>query len=345
MRFESPYVLFLLLAVPVPFIIRRWRKSTGSVRFSSTVMIAEIAKSWRQRVSWMPSALRMLALAAVVVALARPQKGLTRVVNFSEGVAMEVVIDRSGSMEAPMPFRGKNMTRLQVVKEVFREFALGNGDDLKGRPHDLIGVIAFARYADTVCPLTLGHDAIPHVLKGIELAKRRSEGGTAIGDALALAAARLRTAEKELAAQKDTKVGYTIKSKVIIMLTDGQQEGPVKRQPMEAAELAKTWGIKIYTIGVGKAGMQRVGFFGRTRGVDEKTLKAVAAHTGGRYFSAESADALHSIYREIDRLETSEITSESFVDYEERFPLVALVALGLFLVEVALSQTIFRRLT
>ena len=135
----------------------------------------------------------------LVIALARPQEGRERVRDTSRGVAMEMVVDRSGSMGAVMDFDGKRMTRLDVVKRVFREFAMGNGKTLKGRPNDLIGMITFARYPDTICPMTLAHDALTEFLKTVQRVKRRHEDGTALGDAISRAAARLMTARRQTA--------------------------------------------------------------------------------------------------------------------------------------------------
>ena len=160
--------------------------------------------------------------------------------------------DRSSSMTAEMEYRGMRRNRLEVVKKVFEEFIMGNGEELEGRPNDLVGMVAFARFADTMAPLTLGHGALLRFLDQVRIVTRRAEDGTAIGDALALAAARLRTAEEDLARYADESGDkeYEIKSKIIILLTDGQNNFG-QRTPEQAAELAADWDIKVYTIGVG----------------------------------------------------------------------------------------------
>ena len=270
-------------------------------------------------------------------------------------------------------YEGAQLNRLEVVKKIFREFILGNGKDLAGRPNDLIGMVAFARYADTLCPLTLSHGALDRFIENMQLVTRKNEDGTAIGDALALAAARLKTAEDLLKStlgkpstenshdQGDsgaparqspvTGMDYQIKSKVIILLTDGQNNAG-KRSPLEAARLAKEWGIKVYAIGIGgrESFMTIQTPLGDYKvpggpGVDEATLKAVAGETGGAFWLAESAEKLHEIYQEIDKLERTEIESVRHIDYAERFAPFALAALvaadrwSRFLI-----STVFRRI-
>jgi Ca-activated chloride channel family protein len=189
-------------------------------------------------------------------------------------------------------------------------------------------------------------------LESIKVVTRQNEDGTSIGDAIALAAARLRTAEEELSrhAQQEGGKEYEIKSKIMILLTDGQNNFG-RRMPDEAAQIAKEWGIKIYAIGVGGREAVRTvrTVFGDFKvpvgeGVDEETLQRVADVTNGRFYLAEDEKSLRQIYEEIDRMETSEIESVRFVDYKELFPSFALAALCVMLVEVALANTIFRRI-
>jgi len=340
--------LIPVLALPA---LRRITSKTGSLRFSSVVHAAQSGRSLRQRLLWLPTGLRLLALTCLVIALARPQTGREQVREISKGIAIEMVADRSGSMGAEMEYQGARMNRLEVVKKVFLDFALGNGKDLPGRPNDLIGMIAFARYADTTCPLTLAHGALPLFVKNLKIVTQRSEDGTAIGDALALAAARLKTAEETLKKQqKQTDKAYEIKSKVIILLSDGENNCG-KRSPEEAAELAKKWGIKVYTIAIGGGeAMASIRTpFGVYKmpthaGVDTATLKAVAEKTGGLFKQAKTAEDLADIYKEIDKLEKSEIESIRYVDYRENYLIFVLLGLGLLAAEILLSCTVFRRI-
>lgn len=349
MRFANPFVLFGLLVLPV-VVMFWWRRSRPALGFSD-LSLFPAGESLRCRLVHLPSFLRLLVLALIVVALARPQAGIEKVEESTQGVAIEMVVDRSGSMGAEMDYEGKTMTRLDVVKQVFAEFVNGDKQGLSGRPSDLIGMITFARYADTVCPLTLAHGALSGFLDTIHLVPQQSpENRTAVGDAIALAAARLKTAEETLARQTKGDVkAYHIKSKIIILLTDGQSNAG-RHAPEEAAALAKQWGIKIYTIGVGGDDVVKVQTLFGTRmirtgeGVDRQTLQALAESTGGVFRMAEDAAALRAVYQEIDRLEKSEVESVRYVDYKEYFGLFAWAAFALLLVEIFLSCTVLRRL-
>ena len=351
MRFASPWAFLALLLVPLVLVYLSKRGGRGSIHFSSLEHAKAAGESLRRRLSVLPLVLRIAAILLLVVALARPQMGREKVRDVTKGVAIEMVIDRSGSMGAEMEYAGGRLNRLEVVKRVFEEFISGNGGELEGRPNDLIGMIAFARYADTMTPLTLGHGALIRFLESVDLVKRRSEDGTAIGDALALAAARLKTAEEEIAEYSDESgTEYDIKSKVIILLTDGQNNYG-RRTPLDAAELAGEWGIKVYTIGVGSGeGVTTVrtllGSFKVPTGggVDTGTLQRIAEETGGLFRVAEDEESLRAIYAEIDELEKSEIESVRYVDYREMFVPFAAAAMFALLLEAALASTIFRRI-
>jgi Ca-activated chloride channel family protein len=303
--------------------------------------------------------LRTLALIFLCIAVARPQEGKEMVRDVSKGIAIEMVVDRSGSMSAEMDFGGRQLNRLEVSKKVFDEFVTGKreekglslGKGLSGRPNDLIGMITFARYADTICPLTLAHDALGEFLKNVKLVQQRNEDGTAIGDALALAAARLKTAEESLKQyEQDKGKSYQIKSKIIILLTDGRANCG-KRSPEEAAELAAKWGIKIYTIGIG--GGEAYNTIQTPMGeykmpiaqdMDEATLQMLADKTGGVFRVAQDADSMRAIYKEIDKLEKSQVESVRYQNYREMFLPFTLASLAFILLEVVLSSTIFRRI-
>jgi Ca-activated chloride channel family protein len=351
MHFEAPWAFLLLLTIPALLFLRYRRKELGSLRFSSTLHASQVRPSFRQRWVGLPVFLRVSVLIFLTLAVARPQEGRERVRDVSHGIAIEMVVDRSGSMGAEMDFGGERLNRLEVVKRVFDEFVTGSAGDLSGRPNDMIGMVAFARYADTVAPLTLAHGALTEFIKNVRLVKRKNEDGTAIGDAIALAAARLQTAEETI--KRQTEQGdkdFEIKSKVIILLTDGQNNAG-KRTPAEAAALAKEWGIKIYTIGVGgDEGLIRqqslLGSFlvQMGEGVDRKTLQALADATGGIFRLAEDGAALQAVYGEIDELEKSEVESIRYLDYRELFQPFLYMALGLILLEVILANTVFRKI-
>ena len=204
------------------------------MRFSSVDAVKGLSPSPFYYLRHIPLVLRCAALVFLVVAIARPRKGTERVVERTEGVAIEMVIDRSGSMKQEMKYRGERLNRFEVVKRVFGEFVIGNDSGLKGRPNDLIGMVAFARYPDAVCPLIHDHATLLQFVKATELVQLRSEDGTGIGDAIALAAACLQTVEEELkrkgAAEGDR--AFTIKSKAIVLLTDGVESS--RRAPVES---------------------------------------------------------------------------------------------------------------
>ncbi|MCW5979440.1 MAG: VWA domain-containing protein [Bryobacteraceae bacterium] len=347
-RFESPWMFLLLLSIPAAFYLRGRAARRATVRFSLASSSGRLNRSFRQRLADMPAWVRAAALVLVVFALARPQQGTERVVDTSRGIAIEMVIDRSSSMSAELNYRGRRMTRLNAALTVFRQFVGGGAAGLAGRPSDLIGLITFARYADTVCPLTLAHETVLGFIPTIKLVERESEDGTAIGDAVALAAARLRTAEDTLARQGEGKKEYEIKSKVIILLTDGVDNAG--RPPNEAADLAAAWGIKIYAIGIAgdSSSVIQTPFGNYTMplggGVDENTLRMLAERTGGLHRIVSDAEGLRAVYEEIDRLEKSEVTTTRYRDYRELFMPFALAALALLGAETLLGATLFRRI-
>lgn len=350
MHFASPLALLLLLGLPPLYYVSHYRRRGATLRFSATALVAAAGTSTRQRLEPLLPALRFLALTLLIVALARPQQGQEQVRDLSKGIAIEMVLDRSGSMAEEMDFEGKTLNRLEVVKRVFDEFVQGNKEGLDGRPNDLIGLVTFARYADTIAPLTLGHGALSELVENVRLVQTREEDGTAVGDALALAAARLKTAEEaQLRVNAERGNDYEIKSKIIILLTDGQNNRGTNT-PAEAAQMAKEWGIKIYSIGIGNApnnGTVQTPFGAfptRQRSpLDEGTLRSLAELTGGIYRRADSAEGLREIYEEIGELEKSEVTSLRYLDYQERFVPFALAGLLLLLLETVLRNTWLRK--
>jgi Ca-activated chloride channel family protein len=352
-RFDTPFAFSLLIIFPFLIYMHLWKSRKTGVRFSSTQHTAGVPVSLRQKLSITPFILRLLALLFFIFALARPQEGKEMVRDMSRGVAIEMVLDRSSSMTAMKDIGNKTYSRLDIVKEAFEEFVRGNKDDLGGRPQDLIGMIAFSRYADTMCPLTLSHGALLRFSESVKtVVPGGPEDGTSIGDAVALAAARLKTAEVTLAQQlKKEESDYEIKSKVIILLTDGEDTKIGKRTPLEAAQIAKEWGIKIYTIGLSGRDWYVIqeDIFGRRRvpvqsRVDTMILEKLSNSTGGILRIAEDINSLRDIYKEIDALEKSEIESIRFLDYRELFVPFAIVGLILLVIELFLSATIFRRI-
>lgn len=330
MIFHDPIAFLLLPGIPLVFFLRykRNKKSHSGIPFPSVTLASDIPRSIRQRIGFLKPLLLILAMILLLIALARPQYGMEEVRTVNKGIAIEMIVDRSGSMGAGIRYEGKNISRLDAVKLVFKNFVLGNGKELKGRSNDLIGLISFARYSDTVYPLSLSHNTITSFLKEVSLVSDRNEDGTAIGDALALGAARLKTVEDELN-KLENKDGYLIKSKIIILLTDGRNNWG-KLTALEAAQLAKDWGVKIYAIGIG--------------GEDDNTLKSVSNTTGGKYFSVDNVNKLIDVYEEIDRLEKSEIESVKYMDYKEAFFPFAIAAFVFIILYIILIATLLRRI-
>jgi Ca-activated chloride channel family protein len=252
MEWYSPWALLLLLVLPFLAYLMLRRRRGAAVKFPSLVDMRNCPVSWRLRLRPLLVVARLLCLALLILALARPRQGTVLSEVSTEGVALEAVVDRSGSMSAKMDYYGEKLSRLEVVKRALTDFVEGDKKDLGGRTGDLIGMVTFARYADTVCPLVLNHNALLEFLNRTEIApaQRQSDEGarTAIGDAIALAAARLRKAEEEIR-RRNTQLGFgggesqrvnpdfKIKSKAIILLTDGCNNAG-RYDPLEAAGLA-----------------------------------------------------------------------------------------------------------
>jgi len=339
LEFRQPWLLWAAaVAVPVWLLAAR---SGGRLVFSSLRILPSAGHSWRTRLAWLPDV--MLALAAVwlSVALAGPRVANKTTRVHREGIAIMMVVDISGSMAAlDLSAEDEERTRLDAVKRVFEEFVLGS-DDLAGRPDDAIGVVSFAGFADTRCPLTLDHGSLATIARDLELVTERGEDGTAIGDGLGLAVLRLRDAKDE------------VKSKVVILLTDGVNNAG-EQTPLAAAELAKKEGIKVYTIGAGTNGVAPVRVSNPFTGgtmlraqrvvIDEDTLREIADRTGGQYFRATDAGGLREVYRAIDRLERTRITEQRFREYREYFRLAVAIALALGALAWLLRGHVLRRL-
>lgn len=360
MQLYSPWVLSLFLVLPIMAFMYLRKKRTAAIKFPSLGDMKACLISARIRFRPLLLIARLICIALLIVALARPRKGTVLSEISTEAVAIEIVADRSGSMKTEMDYYGQKLNRLEVVKKVLSDFIGGNKKELAGRSNDLLGLVTFARYADTVCPLVLSHNVLLEFLNNTELVRLRSEDGTAIGDAIALAAARLHDAEKEIAqrrkalkvdSRKEIKQGnFEIKSKVIILLTDGINNAG-QRDPLQAAELAKDWDIKIYTIGIGSAGgyttiQTPMGNYKMParQNLDERLLKAIAEKTGGFYGRADSAKTLEKIVERIDELEKTEVKSIQYTQYAELFGPWTLAALLILLSEMLASCTIFRKI-
>ena len=326
-EFANPKLLWLLLLVPLTIIwyILRHKKQEASLNFSDLNGMAKLPKTWKAYLRHLLFALKMAALALLIVALARPQSSSTNSTSNIEGIDIVMAMDVSGSMLA----RDLKPDRLTAAKNVASDF-------VKDRPGDRMGLVIFSGETFTQVPLTTDHGVMLNMLA--EMKNGLIDDGTAIGDGLATAISRLKDSEAI--------------SKVVILLTDGMNNaGSV--DPYTAAEMAKLYGIRVYTIGVGSYGtapypvqtpfgtqMQQVKVE-----IDEKLLTSIANSTGGKYFRATNNQKLDEIYQEIDKLERSKIEVTEFRRlHEEFYPLVAW-AIALLLLEFLLRKTIFRTLT
>ena len=326
--FASPAFLWGLLIIPAAIVwyVFRHKKQEASVRFSDTSGFAQLPKSWRVAARHLLFALQLAALGLLLVAMARPQSSSTNQTSNIEGIDIIIAQDISGSMLA----RDFKPDRLEASKKVAAEF-------VENRPSDRMGLVVFAGESFTQVPLTTDHGVMLNMLS--ELKSGMIDDGTAIGDGLATAINRL----------KDSKAI----SKVIILLTDGMNNsGSV--DPYTAAEMAKIFGIRVYTIGIGTYGtapypVQTI--FGGVQyqqvkvEIDEKMLKAIADNSGGKYYRANNNQKLVEIYEDIDKLERSKIEVTEFRRvHEEFYPLVAW-ALVLLLIEFLLRMTVFRTIS
>ncbi|MEL7473555.1 MAG: VWA domain-containing protein [Planctomycetota bacterium] len=310
-----------------------------TVRHSAAHAFEGIAPSLRQRLLWMPWLLRIAAIVLLAAAAARPQLRTGESRTATNGVAIQIVIDRSSSMGERMRLDDGVTDRLSVVKRVVREFVLGDAETFEGRPDDLIGLVTFAARPNTICPLTHDHAILADLADDAKLAASRREDGTAIGDAIALAAARLRDAEERLqrraSENPEERPEFTLNSRVIVLLTDGENtRGSL--QPLEATRLAAEWGVKIYTVAVGSRGFLQ-------RGPDRALLSAIAERTGGRFFDAQDADTLREVYAAIDELETTEITELQYDNVEELYEPLARWGLATLGAHIFVSAAFFRR--
>ena len=338
MSFLYPW---LLLLIPPMLWWLRQRPARASVTVPSLAQWPSPAAG-RERFLWIPVALRRLAMALLLVALARPQGTTGYSLDRAEGIAIQLLVDVSSSMDMNIKnSNGQSATRMEVAKDMVARFIAGDGDQLMGRPDDLIGLITFARYADTRSPLTLGHDALLQIVNHLSVQDRPNEDGTAYGDALAIAAARLRNPEELLQGSHAADAGK-IKSRVIILLTDGENNSGA-HLPLEAAGLAKLWGCRIYAISLGDpAAAVRNEVVTEPLNASERLLEHISVETGGIFRQASDFESLRSVYAEIDRLERSEITTRSYERIAEWFWLPLAMALAALWVALTLEATWLR---
>ncbi|MGJ8651679.1 MAG: VWA domain-containing protein [Opitutaceae bacterium] len=338
MSFAYPWVLLLIALV---WWLLRKQRSRTSIDVPSVKLWSEQAPG-KARYLWLPITLRRLAIICILIAIARPQAGSTYDLEVTDGIAIQLLVDVSSSMDMNVKdLNGERSTRMEVAKLLVERFIAGDGEQLKGRPNDLIGLITFARYADTRSPLTFGHEALLQIVRHLEIQERPNEDGTAYGDALAIAAARLRD-PAALKYGNHSLDPADINSKVIILLTDGENNSGA-HLPIEAAGLAKEWGCRIYAISLGEASEQHTDTWATgALSPSEKLLEHISIQTGGIFRTAHDFESLLSVYSEIDRLERSEISSHSFDRVAEWFWLPLAIGIAALLLALTLEATWLR---
>lgn len=335
-RLAYPEARFLVALLPLCWYLWTARERRPAIRFSSLADLRAAGGAGRARLRGALPALRSAALVSLIVAVARPQRADESSRTFAEGIAIQMVLDTSGSMrDEDLAPRGSRTTRLDVVKRVFERFVKGDGK-LPGRPNDLIGMIRFAQFADSVCPLTLDHKNLLRVLDETRISDGDEGNATAIGDGLALAVERLRDLKRTIGSGEQ----HVIKSKVVILLSDGEDNAS-QIKPEQAGDLAATYGIKVYTIMAGTGGRD---VFGRRIPVDDSVLKEIAAKSGGRFYHARNAAALEKVYEEIDSLERTRTEERRYVAWGElSFGWLA-AAFACVALQSLLDATFFRKI-
>lgn len=321
---------YLLLFIPligyIVWYILRGRHCNPSMKVSTVLPYMKGVKSYKNYLLHLPFVLRVVTLSMVIIVLARPQSTNSWQNTEVEGIDIMLAMDVSTSMLA-MDFKPN---RIEAAKEVAAEF-------INGRPNDNIGLTIFAGESFTQCPLTIDHTVLLNMLNGVKCdiaAQGIIEDGTAIGMGVANAVSRL----------KDSKA----KSKVIILLTDGSNNGG-EISPEMSADIAKQFGIRVYTIGVGKNGEAPYPYYGGQIvnvpvEIDENTLQKIADITDGNYYRATSNTKLKEIYEQIDKLERTKLNVKEFSKREEEYLVFAIVAFAALFLEILLRNTILKRI-
>lgn len=331
MTFAHPLFLLLLLLLPLSAWLKGKRGEPPAFVYSSVQLVRGILNISRTRSGGFLSALRWVALALFIIALAQPRLTKSETKVTASGVDIVVALDMSGSMiSEDFVVGGQRVNRFNMARAVLKKF-------IDQRPNDRIGLVVFATDPYIATPLTLDHDFLAQNLDRLQIGAI-DENRTAIGSALSTAVNRLREVKS--------------KSKIVILMTDGQNNSG-KIAPLTAAEAAQALGIKVYTIGVGMRGMapmpkffagQRIGEQMEPVDIDEDTLQKIAERTGGRYYRADNTARFQAIYAEIDKLEKTEKEIKKFAQHKELFAWAICPGLGLVLLETLLRHTLFRRL-
>jgi Ca-activated chloride channel family protein len=322
MTFAHPYLLLLLLLLPLLAWLKGRRGQPPAFLYSSVKLVEGLARARRSHAGNFLAALRWLALAVFIMALAQPRLSKSTTEIKASGIDIVVALDLSGSMTTPDYSVGdQRVSRFDLAKSVLKKF-------VTERPNDRIGLVVFAAQAFIASPMTLDHDYLLENIDRLQIGTIDSDA-TAIGDGLMTALNRLRNLKS--------------KSRIVVLMTDGGNNSG-KIDPITATEAAQTLAVKIYTIGLGNR--EIVQQMGLPAGFlpDEDTLQKIAQMTGGVFYRADNSEKLSSIYDQIDKLEKTEAVVSKYTQYKELFPWFILSGLILLLVEILLGQTVFRRL-
>ena len=326
MEWANPEWLWAFLFLPLLigiYLYRVFAKKRVSLTFSSLNSLEGLSGNWRSHFHWVTAALNWIAFSLLIIALARPQEKLTTIERNAEGIDIVMVLDMSSSMRA----EDLQPNRFEAAREVAKEF-------VEGRTSDRIGLVTFAMKSFTVVPPTLDYTLLTQLIDDLKMGV--IEDGTAIGMGIATAINRLKDSET--------------KSKIIILLTDGQNNAG-EIDPVTAADLALTYDIKIYTIGAGTRGTApypvQDPIFGRRYqnipvNIDEEMLSSVAELTGGKYYRATDTEELKSVYAEIDQLEKSKVEELIYTDFEDLYPLYLGLSFALFLISFLTDRLYLR---
>jgi Ca-activated chloride channel family protein len=322
MTFAHPYLLLLLLLLPLLAWLKGRRGSPPAFLYSSVRLVAGLTRVRRSRTGAFLAALRWLVLALFIVALAQPRLVKSTTEVKASGIDIVVALDLSGSMNTPdYQVNGQRISRFNLAKSVLEKF-------VEERPDDRIGLVVFAARAFLASPLTLDHDYLLDNIDRLEIGTINSDA-TAIGDGLVTALNQLRD--------------LPAKSKIIVLMTDGaNNSGQI--DPNTAAQAAAALGVKVFTIGLGNR--ELVEAMGLPPGYlpDDDALRKISETTGGTFYRAENSEKLRQIYAEINRMEKTQAFVNKFTQYRELFPWFVSSALVLLLAEIALGQTVFRKL-
>jgi Ca-activated chloride channel family protein len=322
MTFAHPYFLLMLLLLPPLAWLKGRRGLSPAFLYSSVKLVEDLTRARRSRAGAFLAALRWLVLTAFIVALTQPRLSKSTTEVKASGIDIVCALDLSGSMTTPdYLINRQQISRIDMAKPVLKEF-------IEGRPNDRIGLVAFAAQAFIAAPMTLDHDYLLETVDRIGIGTINSDA-TAIGDGITTALNRLR--------------GLKSKSRIIVLMTDGANNSG-KIDPITAAHAAQALGVKIYTIGLGNREIVQMMRLPPGYLPDEDTLQQISEMTGGKYYRADNSEKFKAIYAEIDKLEKTEATINKYTEYKELFAWLIGGGLVLLLIELALGQTILRRL-